>query len=191
MSTSVSVVTSMIAKRISAIKDFANAKKAADSILASGTISAEDKAAVEEAIAQHKGNPDRQTELQAEGTIVANADGTDAEAKLGPVDRAWEVAIGGISKEEIKRRLALPEENPEHIDFDKAMELSANSGGFKMSCSKKTAVLIFKFPTQQKPVCIHEGLALSLLNNAATVIAAINENHATTAAVKAKVKAAK
>ena len=43
---------SVIAKRISAIKDFASAKKAADSVLANSTLSAEDKTAVEAALAE-------------------------------------------------------------------------------------------------------------------------------------------
>ncbi len=174
---------SMIAKRISAIKDFAAAKKAAESIVSNASISAEDKAAVEAALAEHKGNPDRVSAVQTEGTVVE--DGSPTGDKPAKVGRVWEEKIGGVSKEEIKAQLEKGE-----IDFDKALELSSNNDGFTIFCSAKSGTICLNFGGRN-PTSIWEENLMCLLNNAEKAKALLVANHKATRAANEAAKAAK
>ena len=149
-------------------------------MLASQSISADDKAAIEEALAQHKGNPDRQTVVQADGTVVANADGTPEGEQTAKVGRVWEEKIGGVNKEAIKALLEKGE-----IDFDKALELSSNGEGLSFFCSAKSGWICFtgrsRFGTN-----VHPERLRQICQNAPAILAIMDKYAAeTTKALKA------
>jgi hypothetical protein len=149
---------STIARRIAAMKDFKAAAKAAQQVLDTLDDDDPEREEIEEVLENHKDNPSRQSRAQATGEVDSEGPSAEADpARPAKVGRVWEERIGGITKEEIERRL----EN-EEIDFGEALELAKSSEGFTLFCSAKSGWISIsgkgRFPANMHPEMLQRVL---------------------------------